>query len=524
MILGETVPGASFTVGELRLPRATMGVLAGFAFGIAGVTFQTMLRNPLASPDIIGISSGASVAAVFGIIVLALDETAVSFLALGGALVTAAAIYLLSHRGGFAGTRLILIGIGVAAMLDSAVTYILSRAAAWDLQTAMQWLTGSLNGATWAGVLPLAVASAVLVPLVLSQGRGLGMLRLGDDSAASPRRERAAHARAAHGLGGRSAGLRHRGERTDRVRRVHGRSDRLAHRRPRRVASCCRPDSSARCWCSSADLVGQFAFDSRYPVGVITGALGAPYLVFLLIRINRSGGSTMTEPHSLSAESLTLAYGDRTIVEQLDLRVPAGRITAIVGANGCGKSTLLRALARLISPRSGQVVLDGKALHGRPTKEIARTLGLLPQAPIAPEGIVVADLVGRGRHPHQKMLARLTAHDYEVVAQSLGRDRHHRVRRSLGRRALGRSAAAGVDRDGARAGDRHPPAGRADDLPRSSPTRSRCSICSPTSTATAARRSSMVLHDMNLAARYADHLFAHARRPDRRERPAVARS
>ena len=127
----------------------------------------------------------------------------------------------------------------------------------------------------------------------------------------------------------------------------------------------------------------------------------------------------MTEPHSLSAESLTLAYGDRTIVEQLDLRVPPGRITAIVGANGCGKSTLLRALARLISPRSGQVVLDGKALHGRPPKEIARTLGLLPQAPIAPEGIVVADLVGRGRHPHQKMLARFTAHDYEVVAQSL---------------------------------------------------------------------------------------------------------
>ena len=143
VILGQTVPGASFTVGELRLPRATLGLLAGFAFGIAGVTFQTMLRNPLASPDIIGISSGASAAAVFGIVVLALDETAVSFLALGGALLTAAAIYLLSNRGGFAGTRLILIGIGVAAMLDSAITYVLSKAATWDLQTAMQWLTGA---------------------------------------------------------------------------------------------------------------------------------------------------------------------------------------------------------------------------------------------------------------------------------------------------------------------------------------------------------------------------------------------
>ncbi|WP_109209347.1 MULTISPECIES: ABC transporter ATP-binding protein [Microbacterium] len=127
----------------------------------------------------------------------------------------------------------------------------------------------------------------------------------------------------------------------------------------------------------------------------------------------------MTESHRLSAEGLTLSYGDRTIVERLDLDVPPGRITAIVGANGCGKSTLLRALARLLSPREGQVVLDGKALHGRPTKEIARTLGLLPQSPVAPEGIAVADLVGRGRHPHQKLLARWSAHDYEVVARAL---------------------------------------------------------------------------------------------------------
>lgn len=127
----------------------------------------------------------------------------------------------------------------------------------------------------------------------------------------------------------------------------------------------------------------------------------------------------MTEPHRLSAESLSLAYGDRVIVDGLDLTIPSGAITAIVGGNGCGKSTLLRALARLISPRSGQVILDGKALHGRPTKEIARTLGLLPQSPVAPEGIAVADLVGRGRHPHQRMLARFTAHDYDVVARSL---------------------------------------------------------------------------------------------------------
>ncbi|MBO9627209.1 MAG: iron chelate uptake ABC transporter family permease subunit, partial [Microbacterium sp.] len=100
VLLGQTVPGASFTVGELRLPRAVLAVLTGLAFGMAGVTFQTLLRNPLASPDIIGISQGAGAAAVIGIVVLSLNGPTVSLLALLGALVTAAAIYLLSHRGG----------------------------------------------------------------------------------------------------------------------------------------------------------------------------------------------------------------------------------------------------------------------------------------------------------------------------------------------------------------------------------------------------------------------------------------
>lgn len=127
----------------------------------------------------------------------------------------------------------------------------------------------------------------------------------------------------------------------------------------------------------------------------------------------------MTESHTLSAEGISLGYGDRTVIEQLDLAIAPGKITSIVGANGCGKSTLLRALARLLNPSHGQVVLDGRSVHATPTKEIARVLGLLPQQPIAPEGIVVSDLVGRGRHPHQKMLARWSTHDYEVVADAL---------------------------------------------------------------------------------------------------------
>ncbi len=123
--------------------------------------------------------------------------------------------------------------------------------------------------------------------------------------------------------------------------------------------------------------------------------------------------------HQLEADALTLAYGDRVVVEELDLALAPGRITAIVGANGCGKSTLLRALARLVAPRVGRVVLDGRELHRLPPKEVARTLGLLPQSPIAPEGITVAELVGRGRHPHQGLLARFSARDDAAIGEAL---------------------------------------------------------------------------------------------------------
>jgi iron complex transport system ATP-binding protein len=127
----------------------------------------------------------------------------------------------------------------------------------------------------------------------------------------------------------------------------------------------------------------------------------------------------MTHDHQLSAEGVTLAYGDRLVVEKLDLAIAPGKITVIVGANGCGKSTLLRALARLLPPKEGRVVLDGASLQQRHSKEVARTLGLLPQRPVAPEGIAVADLVGRGRHPHQRMLARWSPADYAAVADAL---------------------------------------------------------------------------------------------------------
>ncbi|MCW5696443.1 MAG: ABC transporter ATP-binding protein [Bauldia sp.] len=127
----------------------------------------------------------------------------------------------------------------------------------------------------------------------------------------------------------------------------------------------------------------------------------------------------MTGTHTLAVDRLVAGYGDRTVIDGLDLTVAAGRITAIVGANASGKSTLLRAMSRLLKPRAGRVVLDGKEVHRMAPKVLARTLGLLPQSPIAPEGITVADLIGRGRHPHQRMLSRWSRDDDAAVAAAM---------------------------------------------------------------------------------------------------------
>jgi iron complex transport system ATP-binding protein len=121
----------------------------------------------------------------------------------------------------------------------------------------------------------------------------------------------------------------------------------------------------------------------------------------------------------LQALKLSAGYGAHLVLEDLDLIVPTGAMTAIVGANACGKSTLLKAMSRLIAPRSGHVFLDGQAIHRLPTRELARKLGVLPQSPVTPEGITVADLVSRGRHPHHGLFARWTSVDDEAVASTL---------------------------------------------------------------------------------------------------------
>ncbi|MCQ8189134.1 ABC transporter ATP-binding protein [Streptomyces rugosispiralis] len=126
-------------------------------------------------------------------------------------------------------------------------------------------------------------------------------------------------------------------------------------------------------------------------------------------------------PNRLTARELTLAYEDRTVVDGLDLEIPDGEVTVIVGPNACGKSTLLRALGRLLRPRGGAVLLDGTDLSRIPTKKIAQSVGLLPQTPVAPEAITVADLVSRGRQPHQRWWQQWSEEDERAVTDAMER-------------------------------------------------------------------------------------------------------
>ncbi|PFG34831.1 FecCD family ABC transporter permease [Sanguibacter antarcticus] len=290
VVLGQDVAGASFTVGRLRLPRAVLAVLAGLCFGLGGVTFQTMLRNPLASPDIIGITSGASAAAAFAIVSLSLGARQVSAFAIVAGLAVALVVYALSFKGGVAGTRLILIGIGIAAMLDSLTSYVLSRAAQWDLQEAMRWLTGSLNGSSWGETVPVLVAVLVLAPILLSQSRNLSVTQLGDDAASAlgvrVERTRLVVIVTAVGL------IAFATAATGPIAFVAFLSGPIASRLVPPGRSLLVPAALVGVLLVLvADLCGQYAFGARYPVGVVTGVLGAPYLVFLIVRTNRAGAS-----------------------------------------------------------------------------------------------------------------------------------------------------------------------------------------------------------------------------------------
>nr|WP_239450518.1 iron ABC transporter permease [Loktanella sp. S4079] len=289
-LLGADVGGDAFTLGVLRFPRVIVAGLAGMCFGMGGVTFQTLLRNPLASPDIIGISSGASAAAVFCIVMLGLSGAVVSVVAVAAGLGVALAIYLLAWKGGAAGARLILVGIGISAMLQSFTAYLLTQAPSWSLQQSLRWMTGSTNGAQLELALPLVLALALFGGALIVIRRDLEVLRMGDDLAAGLG-VRIGHVQivaicAAVGLVAFATAA------TGPIAFVAFLAGPIAARLIKGGGSLLLPAAlTGAALVVLADFVGQVLLPARYPVGIVTGVLGAPYLVLLIIKDNRNGGA-----------------------------------------------------------------------------------------------------------------------------------------------------------------------------------------------------------------------------------------
>ncbi|UEL30555.1 iron chelate uptake ABC transporter family permease subunit [Pseudarthrobacter sp. L1SW] len=289
---GEKIPGASFIVMENKLPRAVIGTLIGLAFGLAGALFQTMLRNPLASPDIIGISYGASAAAVVAIVIFGASGAAVSGAALAGALGVAALIYAISSgngRGDAAGNRLILSGVGIAAALHAVVSFLMTRADIRTAADALVWLNGSLNSASWDRAGVLALALLVLLPATAAIAGPLRILELGPDAAAglgirvgATRLAVVVVAVALAAVATAAAGP---------VSFVAFLAGPIA----RRFAGKASLPASALVGAlivlaadyAAANLAPLLLDGTVLPVGVITGALGAPFLLWLLVTANR---------------------------------------------------------------------------------------------------------------------------------------------------------------------------------------------------------------------------------------------
>ncbi|WP_160686572.1 iron chelate uptake ABC transporter family permease subunit [Clostridium sp. C2-6-12] len=288
VLSGEEIQGASFAISTLRLPRMLCALLVGLAFGMAGNTFQNMLRNPLASPDIIGINSGASVAAVFCILVLHMSGSSVSIAAVISGILISILIYALSKGSGFSGGRLILIGIGIQAMTNALISFFLVKASQNDASNALRWLSGSLNGMSIDAVPKLLIVVAIFGAIILGLTQQLQVLELGDEFATT--------------LGFKIKLIRiililssvfliaFATAVTGPIAFVAFLSGPIASRLVGNgTQNMFAAGLVGALLVVGGDLIGQFVFGTRFPVGVVTGILGAPYMIFLLIFINRRG-------------------------------------------------------------------------------------------------------------------------------------------------------------------------------------------------------------------------------------------
>ncbi|MFD8568618.1 FecCD family ABC transporter permease [Streptomyces sp. NPDC059639] len=288
-LAGHGNAGQEFIINDLRLPRVLVGLLVGGALGLSGALFQSISRNPLGSPDVLGLGQGATAGALVMIVIFGGSAAQVALGALVGGLVTGVAIYVLAWKRGVHGYRLVLVGIGVSAFVTAINGYLLTKADFVDAARATVWMTGSLNGRDWTQVWPLLLMFVVIAPLVAWYGRPLRMLEMGDDAAGAlgvpVERTRLLLLAASVVL-------------TAAATAAAGPVTFVALTAPqiaRRLTKSPGPNLLASTVLGAtllivADLASQRAFGAdQLPVGVVTGVVGGVYLLWLLVTERKAG-------------------------------------------------------------------------------------------------------------------------------------------------------------------------------------------------------------------------------------------
>jgi len=288
-LLGDGNPGQEFIVNELRLPRVLVGLLVGASLGLGGALFQAISRNPLGSPDILGLGQGATAGALVVIVLFSGSASEVTMGALAGGLVTGLCIYVFAWKRGVHGYRLVLVGIGVSAIVTAVNGYLMTKADLVDASRALVWMTGSLSGRDWAQVWPLLALCAVLVPLVLANARGLRMMEMGDDisNALGVRVERVRMLLMMAAVLLTAAATAAAGP----VSFVALTAPQLARRLTRSPGPNLLPSlCMGAALLVIADWASQRIFGAdQLPVGVVTGVVGGVYLLWLLVTERRAG-------------------------------------------------------------------------------------------------------------------------------------------------------------------------------------------------------------------------------------------
>ncbi len=416
-LMGDAPRSMTMVVTEWRLPRVLMALLIGAALGVSGAIFQSLMRNPLGSPDVMGFNTGAWSGVLVAMVLFGQDLTAIALAAMVGGIVTSLLVWLLAWRNGIDTFRLIIIGIGVRAMLVAFNTWLLLKASLETALTAGLWNAGSLNGLTWAKTSPSAPIIILMLIAAALLVRRMRLLEMGDDTACalgvSVERSRLLMMLVAVVL-------------TAAATALAGPISFIALVAPhiaRRISGTARWGLTQAALCGALLLL---AYRSLRPTTVYAVSTSGwrryrqprRYLPYRLV--NSGVSQKMTESVArLRGEQLTLGYGKYTVAENLTVEIPDGHFTAIIGPNGCGKSTLLRTLSRLMTPAHGHVWLDGEHIQHYASKEVARRIGLLAQNATTPGDITVQELVARGRYPHQPLFTRWRKEDEDAVTKAM---------------------------------------------------------------------------------------------------------